>query len=101
MMNSDDLYAPGRALAFAGDEYANAVTEAAGVHRCAVARLVSELLNAETMAAAARIKVQLTAVQNQYEAALIEETVALQARRPTGAQTPGRELDATRDHPFG
>ena len=89
MMNSDDVYAPGRALAFAGEEYANAVTEAAGVHRCAVARLVSELLNAETMAAAARIKVQLTAVQNQYEAALMEETIALQARH----DHPGAQLE--------
>ena len=79
----------GARLAFAGDEYANAVTEAAGVHRCAVARLVSELLNAETMAAAARIKVQLTAVQNQYEAALMEETIALQARH----DHPGAQLE--------
>ena len=58
-MDSDDVYARGRGVAIAADEYARAVTEAAVVHRCAVARLIAKLMDAETMAAAARIKVEL------------------------------------------
>ena len=80
MMDRDDVYAPGRAVAIAADEYAKAVTEAAGIHRCEVARLLASLLDAETMAAAARIKAELTTVQSEYEAVLMTETMAMQAR---------------------
>ena len=92
MADRDDMRASGRAVALAADEYAKAVAEAAGVHRCAVARLLAELLDAETMAAAARIKVQLTAVQDEYETVLMTETIAMQARNDQlGAEL--RELD--------
>ena len=79
-MDGDDVYASGRGVALAADEYAKAVSEAAGIHRSAVARLIAELMDAETMAAAARIKVQLTTVQNRYETVLMTETIAMQAR---------------------
>ena len=80
MMDSDEVYAPGRRVAIAADEYAKAVTEAAGIHRCTVARLLASLLDAETMAAAAKIKAELTAVQTEYETVLMTETIAMQAR---------------------
>jgi hypothetical protein len=80
MMDGDEVYAPGRLVALAADKYAKAVTEAAGIHRCAVARLIAELMDAETMAAAARIKVELATVQSQYEAVLMTETIAMQAQ---------------------
>ena len=67
-------------MTLAADDYANAATEAAGIHRCEVARLIAELMDAETLAAAARIKVELTAVQDRYEAVLMAETIAIQAR---------------------
>ncbi len=51
-----------------------------------------ELLGAETMAAAERIKVQLTTVQNRYEAVLMTETIAMQARNDQLAAEL-RELD--------
>jgi hypothetical protein len=79
-MASGDVDAHRRGVAIAADEYARSVTEAAGIHRGAVARLIAELMDAETMAAAARIKVELTTVQNQYETALMTETIARHAR---------------------
>ena len=92
MVDGDGIYAAGRLVATAADEYAKAVTEAAGIHRRAVARLVSELLGAETMAAAERIKAQLTTVQYEYEAVLMTETIAMQARNDQLAAEL-RELD--------
>ena len=43
-------------------------------------RLLASLLDAETMAAAAKIKAELTAVQTEYETVLMTETIAMQAR---------------------
>ena len=79
-MYGDGVGAPGRAVAIAADKYAKAVTEAAEIHRGAVARLLADLMNAESMAEAARIKVELTTVQSRYETVLMSETIAMQAR---------------------
>jgi hypothetical protein len=62
------------------EHYAKAVAEAARHHRRAVARLVDEMRVAETLADAERIKADLTTSQDHYEAVLMKETIALQAR---------------------
>ena len=92
MRDIADVGARGRGVTIAADEYARAVTEAAVIHRCAVARLISKLMDAETMAADARIKVELRAVQDQYESVLMTETIAMQARNDQLAAEL-RELD--------
>jgi hypothetical protein len=79
MGNGEDVYAAGRWVAIAADEYAKAVTEAVRLRRCEVVRLVDAMRSAETLADAARIETELTTVQEQYEAALMTETIALQA----------------------
>ena len=95
MMESDEAYTPGRRVAIAADEYAKAVTEAAGIYRSRGSRLLASLLDAETMAAAARIKAELTAVQNEYETVLMTETIAMQARNDQLAAEP-REIGIRR-----
>ncbi len=62
------------------DEYARAVVEAARLDRRTVARLVNEMSTAEGLVDVERIEADLTTTQNQYEAILMTETIAVQAR---------------------
>ena len=62
------------------EQYAKTVTEMARRHRREVARLVQEVSAAESLAEVERIKAELAAAQDRYEAALMAETIALQAR---------------------
>ena len=79
MRKSGDVYAAGRVAAIAADDYAKSVTDTVRLRRCEVVRLVEAMWVAETLADAARIETELTAVQEQYEAALMAETIAMQA----------------------
>ena len=65
---------------FVAEQYAKTVTEMARRHRREVARLVQEVSAAESLAEVERIKAELAAAQDRYEAALMAETIALQAR---------------------
>ena len=60
--------------------YAKAVMEAARLHKCLIARLVEEMRVVETLAGAERIKAELMAAQDQYEAILMTEMIAVKAR---------------------
>ncbi len=62
------------------EDYAKSVAEMARRHRREVAGLVDEMRTAETLDEVARIKAELTAAQDRYEAVLMAETIALQAR---------------------
>jgi hypothetical protein len=66
--------------AIVADEYAQAVMEAARLHRRLVARLVDEMRVVETRAEAERIKAELMTAQDQYETILMTEMVAVKAR---------------------
>ena len=54
--------------------------EAARLHKCLIARLVEEMRVVETLAGAERIKAELMAAQDQYEAILMTEMIAVKAR---------------------
>lgn len=62
------------------EQYAKTVTEMAKLHRREVGRLVAAMSTAETLDEVERIKAELTAAQDEYEAVLMAETIALQAR---------------------
>jgi hypothetical protein len=66
--------------AIVAEEYAKAVMEAARLHRCLVARLVDEMKVVETLAGAERIWAELMTAQDQYEAILMTEMIAVKAR---------------------
>ncbi len=69
-----------RGISFVAEDYAKSVAEMARRHRREVAGLVDEMRTAETLDEVARIKAELTAAQDRYEAVLMAETIALQAR---------------------
>ena len=62
------------------EQYAKTVTATAKLHRREVARLVAAMSTAETLDEVERIKAELTTAQDQYEAILMAETIALQTR---------------------
>ena len=62
------------------EEYAKTVAVLARRQRHEVAGLIEEMRTAETLDDAERIKAELTAAQDRYEAVLMAETIAVQAR---------------------
>ena len=76
MKNGEDVYAAGRWVAIAADEYATAVTEAVTLRRCEVVRLVDAMRSAETLADAARIETELTSRSGTVRSRVDAETIA-------------------------